>query len=161
MPIVKEYYDNGSLKAQGIKKNGLKEGKWIFYFEGGKLFREIQFHNDIENGEWRMWHESGGLYLEQMKKNGKSDGYWQEYYENGNLKEKGEYKDGAYHPIDFWDQEGVQLLKNGTGKKIEKFGYSELDVYEQYFEEGRFIKEVKISSAQYGGFTQTGTNEIE
>jgi len=155
MPIVREYYDNGSLKAKGVKKNGLKEGKWIFYLEDGKLFREIHFHSDIEDGEWKMWHKNGALYLEQMKVIGKSEGYWKEYYENGNIKEIGEYKNGAYFPIDFWDEGGTQLLKNGTGKKIEKFGHLELDIVEHYFENGKFIREVKISSAQYGGFTPT------
>jgi antitoxin component YwqK of YwqJK toxin-antitoxin module len=155
MAIVKEYYDNGSLKAKGKKKNELKEGKWIFYFEDGKVFREIHFHNDIEEGEWKMWHANGALYLEQMKVHGESDGYWREYYEDGKIKEIGEYKSGEYIPIDFWDDGGTQLLKNGTGKKIEKFGYLELDIFEQYFENGKFIKEVKISSARYGGFTPT------
>ena len=152
MPIVKEYYDSGALKAKGIKKNGLKEGKWVFYFENGKLYREIHFCNDVENGEWKMWHEKGKLYLEQMKINGESEGYWKEYYEDGSIKEIGEYKNGEYFPLDFWDEGGCQLLKNGTGKKFEKLGYLELDIYEQYYEDGKFIKENKISSAQYGGF---------
>jgi antitoxin component YwqK of YwqJK toxin-antitoxin module len=152
MSIVKEYYDNGALKAKGIRENGLKEGKWIFYFEDGEMLREIYFRNDVEDGEWKMWHKSGSLYIEQMKVLGKSEGYWKEYYENGNIKEIGEYKNGEYFPVDFWDEGGVQLLKKGTGKKIEKFGYLELDICEQYFEDGKFIKEVKISSAQYGGF---------
>lgn len=153
MPIIKEYYDSGALKAKGRKKDGLRDGKWIFYFENGKVFREIHFRNDVEDGEWKMWHENGVLYLEQMKVLGKSEGYWKEYYENGSIKEIGEYKDGEYIPIDFWDENGAQLLKSGTGKKIEKFGHLELDICEQYFEEGKFIKEVKISSAQYRGFT--------
>lgn len=153
MPITKEYYDSGALKAKGRMKNGLRDGKWIFYFENGKVFREIHFRNDLEDGEWKMWHKNGFLYLEQMKVLGKSDGYWKEYYEDGSIKEIGEYKDGEYTPIDFWDENGTQILKCGTGKKIEKSGHLELDIWEQYFEEGKFVKEVKISSPQFRGFT--------
>ena len=152
MPIIKEYYDGGALKAKGREEYGVKEGKWQFYFENGRLFREIHFRNGIEDGDWKMWHENGLLYIEQLKLLGKSEGFWKEYYEDGRIKELGEYRNGEYFPIDFWDEEGRQLLKGGTGKKIEKFGHLELHVCEQYFERGKFIKEVKISSAQYRGF---------
>ncbi|HTN08282.1 hypothetical protein [Agriterribacter sp.] len=155
MALAKKYYDSGVLKAEGIMQNGLKEGKWIYYFESGIKHREINFNNDVENGEWKMWHENGNLYLEQNKIHGRSDGYWKEYYESGELKEIGEYKNGEYFPIDFWDEGGNQLLKNGTGTKIEKFGHLELDIYKQYYKESKFIKEVKISSAQYGKFNSS------
>jgi antitoxin component YwqK of YwqJK toxin-antitoxin module len=152
MPIVKEYYGDGALKAKGLEIAGLKEGKWTFYYENGRVFREIHFQNGIENGEWKMWYENDELYISQLKKSGKTDGEWKEYYENGNIKEIGEYQNNEYFPIDFWDEFGNQLLRNGTGKKIEKFGPLESYVYEQYFENGKFVKEVKISGLDYRGF---------
>jgi antitoxin component YwqK of YwqJK toxin-antitoxin module len=153
MPIVKEFYDSGTLKAKGIKKDEQKEGQWIFYFEDGKIYREVNFRNNIEDGEWKMWHANGLLYLEQVKVLGKSEGYCKEYYENGSIKEIGEYRNGEYFPIDFWNEEGRQLLKNGSGKKIEKFGYLESDIFEHYFENGIFIREVKVSSTGFRGFS--------
>ena len=152
MCLIKEYYDNGNLKAEGTKQKGLKEGKWTYFFESGMKYREINFSNDIEHGEWKMWHKNGNLYLEQKKMLGESHGYWKEYYENGNIKEIGEYYNTEYFPSDFWDEEGNQLLINGTGKKIEKFGHLELDIYEQYYEKGKLINEIKISSANYSKF---------
>ena len=160
MSIVKEYYENGTLKSKGIKQNGLKEGAWMFYYENGNKKKEVFFRNDIEDGEWKMWHEKGKLYIEQIKTLGKSEGYWKEYYENGNIKEIGEYKNDEYFPIDFWDEKGNKLLSNGTGKKIEKFGTFEMDIVEHYFENGKFIKEIKISSAKYGSFSpNSGTSK--
>lgn len=153
MELVKEYYDNGLLKAKGLMKENLKQGKWMFYFESGEIQMEINYKNDIQEGEFKRWYTNGHLAIESFYVGGSNDGYWKEYYENGSIKEIGEYKSGEYIPIDFWDEGGVQLLKNGTGKKIEKFGYLELDIFEHYFEKGKFIKEVKISSAQYRGFT--------
>jgi antitoxin component YwqK of YwqJK toxin-antitoxin module len=152
MPCTKEYYDSGHLKAEGVNQNGLKDGKWIFFFESGIVCREIHYSRGIENGIWKMWHENGNLYIEQNKLDGKSVGYWKEYYESGAIKEIGEYINNEYLPIDFWDEGGNQLLKNGTGKKIEKFGSLGLDVYEHYYESGRLTKEVKISNAEYGRF---------
>lgn len=144
MSLHKEYYDNGILKSEGKISNNLKEGLWIYYKENGIKEKEINFKKNLENGQWRMWNENGTLYIEQNKVNGKSEGYWKEYYDDGRIKEIGEYIKDKYYPIDFWDENGIQLLKGGNGKKIEKFGFSGLDVYEHYFENKIFIKEVKI-----------------
>jgi antitoxin component YwqK of YwqJK toxin-antitoxin module len=131
MPIVKEYYENGALKAKGIMRNELKEGKWISYFESGELESEISYANDVKNGEFKRWYKNGNLAVACFYVDGKQDGFWKEYYENGMITVVGEFK-------------------NGTGITIEKFGHLELDVYEQYFENGVFIREIKMSSAQYG-----------
>jgi antitoxin component YwqK of YwqJK toxin-antitoxin module len=155
MELVKEYYDSGLLRAEGLVKGNLKQRKWMFYFESGKIEMEIEYKNGIEEGQFKRWYTNGNLEVESFYVGGIIDGYWREYYEDGKIKEIGEYKSGEYIPIDFWDERGTQLLKNGTGKKIEKFGYLELDIFEQYFENGKFIKEAKISSARYGGFTPT------
>ena len=133
MKKIKEYYSKNCLKAEGILKDGKKEGLWIYYYTMG-----------IENGIWRMWHENGNIYIEQNKNNGKTKGLWKEYYENGKIKEIGEYLEDEYMPKDFWDEEGNQLLKNGNGKKIEKFGYLGIDVFEHYIENGKLVKEVRI-----------------
>ena len=61
------------------------------------------------------------------------------------MKESGTNANGEYHPLEYWDEQGNQLMRDGTGKKIEVYGAMGLDIYEQYFENGKFIKEVKIS----------------
>ena len=145
--------------ATGVEVNGIKEGKWFFYYENSEVYKEINFLNGVEDGECKMWHENGNPYLVQYKKNGQTTGIWKEYYENGRIKEVGEYINGEYFPYDFWNEEGQQLLKEGTGKKIEKFGHLELDIVEQYYSEGRFIREEKVSSAQYGSFNPQSKKE--
>lgn len=140
----KEYYSENCIKAEGFIKDGKKEGQWIYYYENGNKFKEINYRMGIENGIWRMWYENGNLYIEDTMDNGKSNGLWREYYENGKIKEIGEYIEDNYTPKDFWDEEGNQLLKNGNGKKIEKFGADLIDVFEHYFENGKLVKEVRI-----------------
>ena len=144
MKSIKEYYSENCIKAEGWIENGKKEGLWIFYYPNGKKDKEINYKLGIENGIWLMWHENGNLFIEQSKVNGKTNGLWKEYYENGKIKEIGEYIEYSYFPKDFWDEEGNQLLKNGNGKKIEKFGADLIDVFEHYFENGKLVKEVRI-----------------
>ena len=144
MKNYKEYFPDGSLKAEGGMKKDKKDGLWTFYYRNGKKCRVVNYKMDIEDGDWVMWHENGNLYIESNKINGKTLGPWKEYYESGNIKETGYYTDDRYAPIDFWDERGNQLLKNGNGKKIEKFGADLIDVYEHYYENGKLIKDVRI-----------------
>ena len=144
MKKVREYYSDNLLKEEGYLHNCLREGLWIFYYQNGKTKREVYYQAGVEHGAWLMWHENGNIYIDQHKINGVTTGVWKEYYEDGKLKEIGEYIDGKYFPKDFWNEEGIQILKNGNGKKIEKFGAGLIDVFEHYFENGKLIKEIRI-----------------
>ena len=70
----------------------------------------------------------------------------------GNQPKKQNIQTGEYYPNNFWDEKGEQLLKNGTGKVIRKFGPTEAEIFEQYFENGEYLGEKKISGAIYGKF---------
>jgi antitoxin component YwqK of YwqJK toxin-antitoxin module len=144
MKEVVQHYPNKNIMAHGFLKENKKEGLWVYYYENGNKFREIHYENGIENGKWLMWYENKNLYIEDYKQNGKSNGKWNEYYENGVLKEVGMYTNDHYTPLDFWDENGVQLLKNGSGKKIEKFGAGLVDIFEHHFKNGTFLYEIKL-----------------
>lgn len=122
MEISSEYYDNGVLKAYGSMNAKGKQGKWIYYYASGALWKEIFFYDDIMHGPATFWHEGGNKYIESQNEMGRTLGKWKEYYENGRINEIGEYTEDGYFPIDFWDEAGVQLLINGTGKKLENLG---------------------------------------
>jgi antitoxin component YwqK of YwqJK toxin-antitoxin module len=151
-----EYYEefvDGVFLSRGFLKNEKKEGTWFYFYETGELKQEIEYENGIEHGAYKFFGKDGTLLISSTQFNGLLDGEWREYYENGQLKEIGQYKKNEYYPIDFWDQEGNQLLKNGTGKKIEEYGTGALvDIYEQYYNNSKFIKEVKIQGYTYLGF---------
>jgi len=115
-----EYYPNGQIKKQGKLINGLKEGHWTIY------------------------HANGQKYLEGYFTNNKHDGKWLEWYENGQLAEDGEYINGEYHIYNFWLETGEQTLLNGTGKTIKKFGAGDIDIFEQSFENGKYIGEKRL-----------------
>ena len=128
MNLHQSFYQNGQLKETGSLIDGKKVGLWTYYYENGAKRLEANYVED------------------------KNDGKWTEWYENEKITEEGIYKNGEYVVRNFWDEEGEQLLINGSGKTIRKFGTSQGDIYEQYFENGEFKGEKKIQGVTYGKF---------
>jgi len=142
----KEEFEEDSFVGRGFLEDGKKEGTWHYFYDTGELKQLIDYVAGIQHGTYKFLSKNGVILIESTYVAGEVDGVWREYYEDGRLKEIGKYHNKEYFPIDFWDNDGNQLLKNGTGKKIEVYGSSTLeDVYEQYFTDGKFIKEIKIN----------------
>jgi hypothetical protein len=152
-----EEFEDGLFVGRGFLENGKKEGLWYYFYETGELKQEIGYKDGVEHGSFKLFHENGNIAITCTKVNGKTVGLWQEYYEDGRIKEIGQYNNDKYSPIDFWDENGNQLLKNSSGKKIEVYGiWPMTDVYEQYFEDGKFVKEIKIGGYTILGFESEG-----
>jgi hypothetical protein len=134
METFKSFYNNGQLEKVGELINKQKQGLWTHYYENGLKRLEITF------------------------KDNKYDGALREWYEDGQIAEEGEYKNGEYIVLNFWTEDGKQLLKDGTGMTIRKFGSTQGDVYEQYFDKGIFTGEKKITSVTYGKFIPDNKN---
>jgi len=144
MELTTKYNGEGVLIEKGITDNGLKQGPWEFYFDSGKVHKLVHYSNDIKHGLFKRWYPNGSLAVECYYSNNKLDGPWREFYEHGKIREIGEYVNNQYRPLDFWNNQGEHTLIKGTGTKIETFGHSDSDVFEQYFENGEFIRERKI-----------------
>jgi len=86
------------VQAKGKYKNDLKEGKWEFYDERGRMYKKQSF---IE---------------------GKPTGKWVEYYINGKKKGEGQFngikRDGVWT---YWDKDGkvVYKVRYNNGQKVE------------------------------------------
>ncbi len=141
-----EYFENGNVKSKGFIRENNKHGKWLIYSENGVLFKEENYLAGQLHGIIKRWFANGNLAIQSEYLNGKSNGIWNEYYENGNRKEEGYYENDKYVTKNFWDEHGEQTLINGTGYKIEKYGALEMDIYKQFFEDSKFVKEEKIGS---------------
>lgn len=128
MEFEKIYYANGQLKQCGCTEDGKRCGLWITYHENG-----------VKEWEWNF-------------RDGEPIGFYQEWYDNGQLAEEGEHVNGKFKVINFWDENGIQILSNGTGKTIRKFGAWGGDVYEQYFKDYEYLGEKKIAGYTYLGF---------
>jgi len=128
--LKQEFHTNENLKLIWIEKNGIKNGVFKRYFDDTRI-----------------------AYISEYK-NGKNIGIVKEWYPNGQIAEKGKYINGEYIVENFWDENGKQLLKEGTGKAIRKFGTNGYDVYEQYFQNYEFKGEKKISGISFGKFEE-------
>jgi antitoxin component YwqK of YwqJK toxin-antitoxin module len=149
MKEVIELYDNNQVKEKGYLDSKGKQGKWLYYYENGSLFKEVEYLNDIENGIFLRYFDNGQMAYKSNFMHGKHTGPGIEFYENGNIKEEWIYKNEEFFPINSWNEKGIQTMKNGTGYKIEKYSFN---IDKVYFENGRFIKRVEISRSEYLGF---------
>jgi antitoxin component YwqK of YwqJK toxin-antitoxin module len=91
----KEFYSDGSLRAEGLYESGKRVGEWKFYHPNGKTEQLGKFTKSGKpDGTWRWYYDNGQLLREEAYYNGLKDGLSEEYDETGTLVEKGEYLEG-------------------------------------------------------------------
>ena len=83
--VVKEYYDNGNLKAETPYRNGKAEGVGKFYKENGNLELEIPYKNGQMEGTSKIYYPNGDIFAEKPFKNDKVNGIVKVYYEGKKL----------------------------------------------------------------------------
>lgn len=118
--LIQEFHSNENLKMIWIEKKGKK------------------------NGIFKRYYDDTQIAVMSNYQNGKRIGSVKEWYSNGILAEEGKYINNEYVIEQFWDNNGTQLLINGTGKTIRYYGTNGDTVYEQYFEEYIFKGEKRI-----------------
>ena len=128
--LIQKFHQNGNLKMIWIEKNGKKQGIFKRYYDDTKI-----------------------AYISEYNK-GQSIGSVKEWYPNGQILEEGKYLNNEYVVEQFWDEDGNQLLKDGNGKTIRKYGTNGYDIYEQYFENYKFKGEKKIEGVRFGKFKE-------
>ena len=127
----KEYYKDGSIKAEGEYKNGLRIGKWtyyhknkhisqtgnqsngekpdgerIWYYPNDTIRRIYNFRKGLEEGLMVEDSDSGKIITKGNFIEGEREGDW--FYEIGDHMEKGSYKNGLMYG------EGVFYYKNNN-----------------------------------------------
>ena len=55
----KTYHRDGSIKSQLVYVNGLKNGRYIEYFNNGLIKSEGSYIDDKKNGKWIGYYENG------------------------------------------------------------------------------------------------------
>lgn len=115
---LEEYYQNGKLKFQVTKEPTKQLLIYRWYYDKGnpKKLESKQIDTNESSGPYKEWYDNG-----QLAKSGadKSDyereGEWLQFYKDGSKKEEAEYIDGKYKLKNYWNENGEQTLKNGTG----------------------------------------------
>jgi antitoxin component YwqK of YwqJK toxin-antitoxin module len=95
----KEFYPDGTLKAEGRYRNGNRVGKWQFYFPNGALEQIGHFNNNGEHhGEWTWYYSNGQIHIEQNYEKGLQDGDFKEFADDGKtIISEGQYIEGERH----------------------------------------------------------------
>jgi antitoxin component YwqK of YwqJK toxin-antitoxin module len=91
----KEFYPDGSLKAEGKYENGKPTGEWKFYYSNGKMEQTGRYNKAGKpDGLWKWYFEDGQLQREENYRAGLKDGLSTTYDEKGTIIEEGEFIDG-------------------------------------------------------------------
>ena len=88
----KDFYPDGSLRAEGNYDHGKQIGEWKFYHSDGKIEQTGKFNRQGKfEGTWKWFFDSGQLLKEENYHNGLKDGLSTEYDEAGKVIEEGEF----------------------------------------------------------------------
>lgn len=113
------YYSNGNIKESRtyLTKEYEQVGKWIFYYDNGNIRKETLLPCICNKRNYVI--RAFGKYLRNEM--------WTYYYPNGKMKMKTYFDIEEYsysYLIDFYDEVGNQLVRNGNGeiKNYDKTG---------------------------------------
>jgi antitoxin component YwqK of YwqJK toxin-antitoxin module len=95
------YYSNGVKSSEGIFINKIKDGKWLYYSNAGKLVSEENYKLGKKQGVFKLYSsENETLLQEETWENNQLHGEYKEYYTTGDIRLKWHYKnnkiDGPY-----------------------------------------------------------------
>ena len=103
---------NGKKKAEGVVKEGIEQGKWVFWSIDGVIQQEVNYKDGLFDGKYtnyndqgkkseegffvkskkegvcRMWNDNGKLTMVGYNKNGYQDSLWTFYYSSGGKKKR-------------------------------------------------------------------------
>jgi antitoxin component YwqK of YwqJK toxin-antitoxin module len=88
----KDFYPDGSLKAEGTYEKGKQTGTWKYYHANGKTEQTGKYSKQGKpDGTWRWYFDNGQLLKEENYRNGLKDGLSTEYDETGKVVAEGEF----------------------------------------------------------------------
>jgi antitoxin component YwqK of YwqJK toxin-antitoxin module len=95
----REFYPDGTIKAEGRYRNGRRVGKWRFFFPNGTLEQEGSFNREGEyHGEWIWYHSNGQIHVIQNYEKGLKDGKFREFaYDGETIISEGHYIEDERH----------------------------------------------------------------
>jgi len=140
--IEKSYVlKDGKVTGMGIiDENGWKQGKWKEYYDDGSLKQEGVYLNTRKTGEWKFYYPGAGTLLEQTgtyDKNGKPEGEWKWFYESGNIRRIENYNEGIENGIIEEKTDSGMVVIKGNYVDGQEDGLWKYQI-EGYREEGKY-----------------------
>lgn len=120
-----QYYQDGGVNFKGQFENNRAVGKWSYYFQNGKLMREVALDTE-QDGFWYYFFENENPRMKGRVTEGKKEGRWVYYYEKGAVKDSGSYVNGNKNgEWVYFFEDGIRkasaLYENGSGEYTEYF----------------------------------------
>jgi antitoxin component YwqK of YwqJK toxin-antitoxin module len=157
--VFKEYYEDGTIKAEGTYKDGKLDGTYKEYYQGGVLSIEAEYKADSIFGIFTSYYSNKNKMKEVVYTPGTQTGKVTEYYENGKVKITGALSDGK--------QDGTltSYFESGQVETIDNYKNGvQHGNYETYFQNGQIKLQAEIAEGKtvfYMQYDSTGvlTNE--
>ena len=152
------FYKN-KIFSKELYVSGIRNGISYYYYENGKLKKEIPFENDKKQGIGFEYDHNENIIsitryrnneiiineqINRYNNNGAKEGTWKEFYDNGKVKEEKNYIDGKLN--------GLFKIYNEEGKLLETLNYIngqvdlsgenyeiDINIKEEYDDQGNLI----------------------
>ena len=92
------------------------------YFPNGNVEEQCHVRNGLLSGSYKVFYEDGMLRGEGQFRKGLPVGIWNNYYPNGEIMTiENHNRKGKLISFDGWNQDGIQVIKDGTGTIIQYY----------------------------------------
>jgi antitoxin component YwqK of YwqJK toxin-antitoxin module len=98
----------------------------VYKDEYGQFYSQGRLKNGVRNGKWIFWHKNGAVFQEQNWVNGLKQGMFNHWYENEEKQQNHFYQDDALKEITRWNKKGEIEL---SGSEDSKTGNLKITVY--------------------------------
>ncbi len=124
------------------------------YYSNGKIEEMYHIRNGKLSGSYRAYYKNGTLRGEGRYINGHAVGIWNYYYPSGNIMTIEKYnKKGKTVSFDAWDENGIQVVRDGTG------------IFVQYYPNGTIKSRAGYKDCMFDGANEAwypnGNKEYE
>lgn len=78
-----EYYGDGSVRIQGMKKGDKRIGKWEAFYQSGYKWSEMNYRDGLKHGPTVVYYDNGIMRYQGMYENDERSDLWIFYDTNG------------------------------------------------------------------------------
>lgn len=119
----KEYYANGTVKAEGWLLNDNKVDYWKLYHTNGIIAEKGHYKNNIRQNYWYFYSTNNKPKLEGHYEKGKMTNWWLYYDANGKVNHKCQLNMGVKNGycLMYKNEKIASAAKFRNGKKIKEW----------------------------------------
>ena len=130
-----KYFDeSGRLEREEILYASADYKDIRYFYPNGQVKTSLRDNSDGKMiGEYSRYHENGSLaFSYQLAANGNHTGPYFEYYPDGLKKVEVDHRGEEPKYINYWDENGVQQLVDGTGIFTDSYSYDGVTIRYEY-----------------------------